>query len=162
MESSLDEPRGTRAWIVVPQFGCDSIVMVPFTSFSRSSMLMRPSPRLVLAASRSKPAPESLTVRWISSDVPHNRTSKCRTPLCFAELCRASWRTRKKQREMSGDKGPGNSWVWKSTSTFCCAPRKSPGERAAPSWRRALDSFIAPEETPCCLVRKCGSSRLTY
>ena len=55
--------RGARAWMVVPQFGCELIESVPFTSFSRSSMLMRPRPRLSFDVSRSKPAPESLTVR---------------------------------------------------------------------------------------------------
>jgi len=60
---SLPEPRGTRAWIVVPCFGCDSIENVPSSSFSRSSILMRPSPRLSFAVFRSKPEPESLTVR---------------------------------------------------------------------------------------------------
>jgi hypothetical protein len=59
---SLPELRGKRAWIVVPRWGCDSIKNVPFSSFSRSCMLMRPSPRLSFAASLSKPAPESLTV----------------------------------------------------------------------------------------------------
>ena len=61
--ASLPEMRGTRAWIVVPRLGCDAIENVPFTSFSRSSMLIRPIPRLSFAASQSKPRPESLTVR---------------------------------------------------------------------------------------------------
>jgi hypothetical protein len=56
---SLSELRGTRAWIVVPRMGCDAIENVPFRIFSRSSMLMRPSPRPSFAASQSKPAPES-------------------------------------------------------------------------------------------------------
>ena len=60
---SLTEPRGTRAWIVVPRLGWESIDSVPVRSFSRSSMLMRPRPRLFFAASGSKPTPESLTVR---------------------------------------------------------------------------------------------------
>src|SRR5690349_18565365 len=46
---SLPELRGTRAWSVVPRLGCESIERVPFTSFSRSSMLISPSPRLALA-----------------------------------------------------------------------------------------------------------------
>jgi hypothetical protein len=119
--ASVPELRGTRARIVVPRLGCDSTEKVPFRSFSRSSMLMRPSPRPSFAASLSKPAPESLTARWISSDVPHNRTSTCRTPLCFAELWRASWRTRKRQSEMFGAKGLGKSSVLKSISTCCCS-----------------------------------------
>ena len=60
---SLPELRGTRAWIVVPRWGGDSIKNDPFTSLSRSCMLIKPSPRPAFAASRSKPAPESLTVR---------------------------------------------------------------------------------------------------
>ena len=60
---SFPELKGTRAWIVVPRWSWDSIESVPFRSFRRSSMLMRPSPRLAFAASMSKPAPESLTVR---------------------------------------------------------------------------------------------------
>jgi hypothetical protein len=59
----LPELRGTRAWIVVPRLGCDSTESVPFRSFSRSSMLVRPSPRPSFAPSTSNPAPESLTVR---------------------------------------------------------------------------------------------------
>ena len=51
---SLPELRGTRAWIVVPRWGCDSIESVPFSNFSRSSMLIRPSPRPFFAASRVK------------------------------------------------------------------------------------------------------------
>jgi len=54
---------GTRAWIVAPPLGWVSIVKVPFTSFSRSSMLTSPKPLLIFACSRSKPTPESLTVR---------------------------------------------------------------------------------------------------
>ncbi len=50
---------GTRAQMVVPRWGCDSIERVPFTSFTRSRMLIRPRPRLSLAASLSKPTPES-------------------------------------------------------------------------------------------------------
>lgn len=119
---SRSELSGTRAWIVVPRRGCDSIESVPFRSFSRSSMLIRPSPRLAFAASLSKPRPESLTVRCISPDVPPNRTSMCRAPLCFAELCRASCSTRKKQREVSGGIGLGKSWIWKSISTLWCSP----------------------------------------
>jgi len=42
--------KGTRAWIVVPCWGRDSMENVPFSIFSRSSMLMRPSPRLAFAA----------------------------------------------------------------------------------------------------------------
>ena len=60
---SFPELKGTRAWTVVPRRSWDSIESVPFRSFRRSSMLMRPSPRLAFAASMSKPAPESLTVR---------------------------------------------------------------------------------------------------
>ncbi len=120
--SLLSNLRGTRARIVVPPSGSDSTENVPFRSFSRSSILMRPSPPLLFAASLSKPMPESLTIRWISSDVPHNRTSMCRAPLCFAEFWRASWRTRKRQREMSGDKGLGKSWLLKSISALCCLP----------------------------------------
>ena len=60
---SFPELKGTRAWIVVPRWSWDSIESVPFRSFRRSSMLMSPSPRLAFAASMSKPAPESLTVR---------------------------------------------------------------------------------------------------
>ncbi len=54
---------GTIAWIVVPRLGCESIESVPFTSLSRSSMLTRPSPRLSLVASSSKPEPESRIMR---------------------------------------------------------------------------------------------------
>jgi hypothetical protein len=61
--ASLPELRGTRAWIVVPRLSCESIESVPLSSFSRSSMLMRPSPRVSFIASLSKPAPESLTLR---------------------------------------------------------------------------------------------------
>jgi hypothetical protein len=53
-EESFPELKGTRAWIVVPRCGWDSIENVPFSSFSRSSMLRRPIPRLVFAASMSK------------------------------------------------------------------------------------------------------------
>jgi hypothetical protein len=90
----LLEWRGRQAWIVVPRCGCDSMESVPFRSFSRSSILMRPRPGLFFARSGSKPDPESRTKRWISSDVPHNCTSNRCTPLCFAELWMASCRTR--------------------------------------------------------------------
>jgi len=40
-------------------FTTASIESEPFSSFSRSSMLMRPRPRLVFASSVSKPVPES-------------------------------------------------------------------------------------------------------
>jgi hypothetical protein len=38
---SIPELRGTRAWIVVPRWSCDSTENIPSSSFSRSSMLMR-------------------------------------------------------------------------------------------------------------------------
>src|SRR6266550_4411835 len=44
----LSESRGTRACIVVPPSGSDSTENVPFRSFSRSSILMRPSPSALL------------------------------------------------------------------------------------------------------------------
>src|SRR5258705_376922 len=60
---SLPALNGTRALMVVPRLGCDTIEKVPFTSFTRSCMLIRPKPGLLLAASPSKPTPESRTVR---------------------------------------------------------------------------------------------------
>jgi hypothetical protein len=54
---------GTLARIVVPRWSCDSMARVPFRSFKRSCILMRPSPRLALAAVTSKPTPESAMVR---------------------------------------------------------------------------------------------------
>ena len=83
---------GTRAWIVAPPLGWVSIVKVPFTSFSRSSMLTSPKRLLIFACSRSKPTPESLTVRCISFAAHHNRTSKCRTRTC---LDRELWMVRR-------------------------------------------------------------------
>src|SRR5207244_10532492 len=76
---------------------------------------------------------------------PHNRTSKCRTPLCFAELCRASCSTRKKEREMSGDKGLAKSWVWKSIFAFCCSPN---------SWQKPLIAAAIPKY---CSFAACNS-----
>jgi hypothetical protein len=40
---SRPKRRGTRAWIVVPRLGCESIESVPFTSFSPSCMWSKPS-----------------------------------------------------------------------------------------------------------------------
>jgi hypothetical protein len=48
MESLL-EPRGARALIFVPRLACESIENVPFRTLSRSSILMRPSPRRCFA-----------------------------------------------------------------------------------------------------------------
>ena len=59
----LAERKGTLTWTVVPFSGCESTENVPFKSLTRCSILVRPSPRALLAASRSKPAPESLIVR---------------------------------------------------------------------------------------------------
>src|SRR6266566_3296915 len=73
------------------------------------------------------------------------RTSKCRTPLCFAELCRASCSTRKKEREMSGDKGLAKSWVWKSIFAFCCSPN---------SWQKPLIAAAIPKY---CSFAACNS-----
>jgi hypothetical protein len=57
------EVKGSRAWMVVPRFSCESIESSPPTNFKRSCMLVRPSPVPFIAASASKPAPRSLTVR---------------------------------------------------------------------------------------------------
>jgi hypothetical protein len=57
MESLL-EPRGARALIFVPRLACESIENVPFRTLSRSSILMRPSPRRCFA-------PQSLS--WLIS-----------------------------------------------------------------------------------------------
>ena len=51
------ERKGTLTWTVVPFSGCESIENVPSTSFTRCSILTRPSPRPPLAALRSKPTP---------------------------------------------------------------------------------------------------------
>src|SRR6267142_6424074 len=53
----------TRARIVVPRPGCDSMARSPSTSLIRSSMLTSPIPCPALARSTSKPAPRSLTTR---------------------------------------------------------------------------------------------------
>src|ERR1700756_3087688 len=47
---SLIELNGTQAWTVVPRLGCDSTDNLPFTSLSRSSMLIRPRPCLSFVA----------------------------------------------------------------------------------------------------------------
>ena len=83
--------------------------------------------------------------REMNLDVPHKRTSNCRTPLCFAELCRASCRTLKRHREMSGDKGLGKSWALKSISTFC---------RSADSWQKLLMAAKIPKY---CSFAECNS-----
>src|SRR6516165_1143419 len=49
--------RGTQTRMVVPQVSFDSIAIVPFTSRTRSPMLMSPSPPLIIATSASKPIP---------------------------------------------------------------------------------------------------------
>jgi hypothetical protein len=43
--------------MVVPRLGCESMERLPFTSFSRSCMRLRPSPWPFLAALRLKPTP---------------------------------------------------------------------------------------------------------
>src|SRR4029077_18680899 len=73
-----------------------------------------------LAALRSNPSPESLTVRRISFAVAHNSTSICLAPLYFAELFKASCNTRKKQRGTSGGRVLGTSRSLKLISNFCC------------------------------------------
>ena len=50
---------GTRAEMVVPRVECDSMNNSPPTSMRRSFMLVRPSPRPLLAASTLKPTPSS-------------------------------------------------------------------------------------------------------
>src|SRR5947207_2615230 len=83
---SLSKRVGSRACTVVPRFGSDWIEKLPFKAFKRSSILVSPRPPICFAIAVSKPNPESFTVRWISPEAPHNRTSKRRTPLCFTEL----------------------------------------------------------------------------
>src|SRR5271163_477440 len=109
----LSELRGTLAYILVPPWGCESIENSPCTSFSRSRILVRPSPLPCIATLGSKPIPESHTVRWIAPDVPNSSTSKCRSPLCFAELNNASCSTRKRGREISSGRLLGTSWLLK-------------------------------------------------
>jgi Integrase core domain len=75
--------RGTRAWIVVPRCGCESMERFPFTSFRRSLMLVRPSPFPFIASPGSKPIPKSRTVSSTSYNPPLSDTSKCREPLCL-------------------------------------------------------------------------------
>src|SRR6516164_10800758 len=48
---------GTRTWIVVPPIGLESMAIVPFTSRTRSRMLVRPRPFPCNAASVSNPLP---------------------------------------------------------------------------------------------------------
>jgi hypothetical protein len=50
---------GTRARIDVPRCGWKRMARRPSTAFSRSFMLVRPSPRRVWFVSRSKPTPKS-------------------------------------------------------------------------------------------------------
>ena len=54
-------------WTVVPRVACDSMTNSPDTSFRRSFMLVRPSPRPRFAASTSKPTPSSRTVSSTAS-----------------------------------------------------------------------------------------------
>jgi putative SOS response-associated peptidase YedK len=61
--SSSPNSTGTRTWMVVPPIGFDSIENVPFTSLTRSCMLVRPRPLPCPATSMSNPLPESLTTR---------------------------------------------------------------------------------------------------
>jgi hypothetical protein len=62
-QCSMSDLWATLAWMVVPFCGCDSMDKFPFRSLRRSFMLTRPSPRLALVASTSKPRPLSLIVR---------------------------------------------------------------------------------------------------
>lgn len=93
--------KGTRTWMLVPRIDLDAMVIVPLTSLTRSSMLVRPKPLLCLAASVSKPLPESLIVSWTSFDSSESCTSILLTPLCFAALWKASCRIRNKVRPIS-------------------------------------------------------------
>lgn len=52
-----------RTSIAVPLLGFESILIIPFTSLTRSRMLVRPKPLRRDAASTSKPLPKSLMTR---------------------------------------------------------------------------------------------------
>jgi len=74
--------RGTRTRMVVPACSLDSIDKRPSTSFSRSFMLVSPSPCPLIAFSGSKPIPESWTISSIPFDTLARDTSNRCVPLC--------------------------------------------------------------------------------
>ena len=133
---SLLESQGTRAWMVVPPFGCESIDSVPFTSFSRSSMLISPSPRLVLSHLVVKAYTGILHCEM--NLIRRSPQSHFEVPYStvFRRIVTASCRTRNSEREMSADIGLGKSWLWKSISTFCCLPN---------SWQKLLTAPAIPK-----------------
>src|SRR5215469_2578920 len=53
----FSDVKGMLTSTLVPLIGRDSIVIVPFTSLTRSSIVLRPTPLPCLAASTSKPFP---------------------------------------------------------------------------------------------------------
>jgi len=110
--------RGTELRISVRDPRCNSIVGFPSTSFSRSRMLVRPSPRPLNASSGSNPIRESRTVNWIWFDMQLSYTSNRFEPQCLIAFCSASRKTRKRQSEISSGSFSGTSLEWKSISTF--------------------------------------------
>src|SRR5581483_6929428 len=127
---------GTPTRISVPSVGLDVISMIPFTRLTRSLMLIRPRPRLIIAAAASKPTPLSRTTSWISPETPRNCTSKRCAPLCLIELLKDSCNTLKRQREISCGTTGGTFSVVKLTCTLC---------HSAVSWQKLLHAATRPK-----------------
>jgi hypothetical protein len=117
---------GTRARIVVPRPGSDSITIAPFTSCSLSCVLTSPKPRLPRASrwsNWSNPAHESLTVKWISFGVPHNSTLKPLRSLITqawwsadgAIVLARTWKYQKTRFRAC------SRWAWNSANSRACS-----------------------------------------
>jgi len=112
--------RGTQAEIVVPRFGSDLMDNSPPTKCVLSRMLTSPRPCRLPASCWSKPTPWSFTLSCISSDVARSSALNCRSPLCLTAFCRASCKTRNRQREISSGRLPGiPSWMKSISTCFC-------------------------------------------
>jgi hypothetical protein len=98
--------------MVVPRLGGESMETLPFTSFSRFCMRLRPSPWPFLPLYYKVEAHTVIADREMNLlrgslqlhiELPHPAMFH------FTALCRASCSTRKRQRVMSGITRPGKS-----------------------------------------------------
>src|SRR5215469_7201503 len=112
------EPKGTRTVTSVPSLGVDEISIVAFIKLARSRILIRPRPLLDIAASASKPSPQSRTVNWISPEIPRRRTSKHCVPLYLIALFNDSCRILNRHKPTSRGTSQGTSSAEKLTVTL--------------------------------------------
>jgi len=107
---------------VVPRLGCESIENVPFTSFSRSSMLIeakpsgRPCPFAIKARARIANREMNLTQRSPQSHF------ELAYPTVFGRIVEGFLQNSEEAKGNGRRQRLGKSWVSKSISTVCCSP----------------------------------------